>query len=356
MKEKAIKKLNELNFNVLNIHDNYISFTDGIYKYHLTYESIRKLNSNPHPLKSSNPYYIENVGTWLKINSIKLQVIGFASKNKLLYRCECGKTFERSFDAIKSKHRYTCTQCSMVSTVGKLKKEEQHLIGVIQEKGFSTNDRYVNCKTKMDFTDKQGYKYYLTMESVLQDNIPRKWIKSNPHSIHNIKKYIENNNLKCDILSTEYIKCNEKLQFRCECGNIFLCSIDHFIQGQNRCDKCSKNISSLELKTEEWLKKHGIPYEKEKTFGRFNGNKKPYRYDFYIPTKNMVIELHGRQHYEFTRLWHKTEDRFRKMQERDKIKKQFILERGITFLEIPYNKFSRNEEYKEILHSNLIGK
>ena len=42
--------------------------------------------------------------------------------------------------------------------------------------------------------------------------------------------------------------------------------------------------------------------------------------DFFIPSRNLMVEVHGRQHYEFVDLYHKTKSGFYKSQARDRDK------------------------------------
>ena len=357
-KMREIKMEQKTKYIVLKTFEDYIDFTDGTYKYRLKQESFRKLKTSPHPLKSTNFYYLENIKAWLKLNNVNLTLVDCneLNKNRITWKCECGNVFTRSFSKIKDAKQYKCNECSLKSRAKKLRTIEEDIINILQNKGLKTDDVYINKSSKMTLVDKDGYKYHLTINNISNKDNLRKWFKTNPYSIDNIKRYIKNNNLDCEILSDKYIKCDKKLEFKCSCGEVFSCSIDHFTRGQNRCGKCSKNVSSLELKTEQWLKSNNIEFEKEKTFGTINGNRNPYRYDFYIPSKNMIIEVHGVQHYRFTKLWHKTMNRFKEMQERDVIKRDFAIKNGMLYLEIPYTKFSNKDEFKEILHSNLIGK
>lgn len=51
-----------------------------------------------------------------------------------------------------------------------------------------------------------------------------------------------------------------------------------------------------------------------------------YEYDIYVPSRRLLIEFNGRQHYEFVPHFHKTMSNFKKQLRRDTIKK------GLAFL------------------------
>lgn len=59
--------------------------------------------------------------------------------------------------------------------------------------------------------------------------------------------------------------------------------------------------------------------------------------DFYIPKQKMMIECHGRQHYEFIKYFHKTAAGFIKSLQRDNQKKEFCEINEIELVELPYN-------------------
>lgn len=57
--------------------------------------------------------------------------------------------------------------------------------------------------------------------------------------IEEIKEYIENNRIASQLISNKYEGWNKKLEFKCECGNVYLRTFGHFKGGQVRCQKCS---------------------------------------------------------------------------------------------------------------------
>lgn len=65
-----------------------------------------------------------------------------------------------------------------------------------------------------------------------------------------------------------------------------------------------------------------------------------HRFDWYIEDLDLIIELHGEQHYKVTNRGNvgraQAEREFRRGQGRDMAKKQAAEEAGYTYLEIPY--------------------
>jgi very-short-patch-repair endonuclease len=66
-----------------------------------------------------------------------------------------------------------------------------------------------------------------------------------------------------------------------------------------------------------------------------------HRFDWYIPDLNVVIELHGEQHYKPTNRgnisYNKALQEFENGRMRDSAKKQAAIESGIKYVEIPYS-------------------
>ena len=108
------------------------------------------------------------------------------SATPLLLQCECGKTFTRTFEKIKSRHSYTCKEC---------------------------------LHKKMH--DENSYSYDYVKQKISEKG--------------------------CELLSESYYNNNQKLLIRCKCGNIFERNYNHFRRGQINCQECA-NKKTAEAK------------------------------------------------------------------------------------------------------------
>lgn len=108
--------------------------------------------------------------------------------------------------------------------------------------------------------------------------------------------------------------------------------------------KCDCNDSSYVATIKNFLKQHNISYETEKIFDNLRSPKtnRVLRYDFYIPSYNMLLEVHGKQHYEFVPSWHKTIEKFKYNQSLDTIKKEYAIKNMYNFVELAYSQFDEN--------------
>lgn len=91
---------------------------------------------------------------------------------------------------------------------------------------------------------------------------------------------------------------NKKADFKCpQCGNELKNKVIHDMYKRGlSCPKCSDGISYPEKFMMSILEQLNIEYEFQKIF-QWSHKKK---YDFYIPSLNMIIETHGGQHYKET--------------------------------------------------------
>ena len=60
--------------------------------------------------------------------------------------------------------------------------------------------------------------------------------------------------------------------------------------------------------------------------------------DFYLPLIKKCIEVHGEQHYKFSRFFHNTPLGFIKHKKRDQDKKEWCELNNITYIELPFDK------------------
>lgn len=65
-------------------------------------------------------------------------------------------------------------------------------------------------------------------------------------------------------------------------------------------------------------------------------DKHPLPFDFYFPNQNILCEFQGQQHYELNNEYWKSKVDLKDRQKKDKIKKDYAIDNGYIFLEVPY--------------------
>lgn len=110
------------------------------------------------------------------------------------------------------------------------------------------DDKFIDIKEKLLFKTNENYHFLSSMDGLQSTNGKvRLYHKSNPYTISNIKQYIENNNIKYELLSDEYINNTEKLLLNCSVHGEFKMSWSSLSQGCG-CNKCG------DIQTKEKLK------------------------------------------------------------------------------------------------------
>jgi len=75
--------------------------------------------------------------------------------------------------------------------------------------------------------------------------------------------------------------------------------------------------------------------------------------DFFIPSLNILIEVHGAQHYIFNKHFHKDIASFKLYQSNDILKQEWCELNNVLYIELPYNK---KKEWNEIITESLFRK
>lgn len=137
------------------------------------------------------------------------------------------------------------------------------------------DEKYKNNTTKLNYKDKDGYLYVITLADYLDGKHGRKFTKINPHTIDNIKHWLKVNNIDYELLSTVYISNgslnrNDKLEFRCPKGHIFSITWNDFYSNNYRCNKCHKHSKTNQEFINEMKEKYGNEYT---VLGEYQNNK-----------------------------------------------------------------------------------
>lgn len=98
------------------------------------------------------------------------------------------------------------------------------------------------------------------------------------------------------------------------------------------CPTC--NASKGELKIRQILEDNSVDFETQK---KFDGcvDKRPLKFDFYLPMHNLCVEYDGILHYKAVEYFG-GQEHLEEAQMKDNIKNDFCKENGIRLLRIPY--------------------
>lgn len=111
----------------------------------------------------------------------------------------------------------------------------------------------------------------------------------------------------------------------------------------------NNSYSNGEIIISNYLKSNNIDFIKEYTNHDLKIKNK-LRYNFYIPSKNAIIEFHGMQHYEFIKYFHNNMEGFKKQVIKDFLKENYAKENGFKYIVIKYTDINK---VNEILNKEL---
>ncbi len=165
-------------------------------------------------------------------------------------------------------------------------------------------------------------------------------------------------NNQYDYSDVIYINCKSYIDIKCSKHGVFKQKATTHLTGRG-CPTCNNSKGELEIMA--ILDTMNIDYIAQfpvRKSNKFSDNWnfiKNCKFDFYLPTYNLIIEYHGIQHYIFSPFFHGTEEEMLRRRKRDRNKKNFCLNNNIKYCEIAYNQ-DISEELKKILqHIQIAG-
>jgi len=123
---------------------------------------------------------------------------------------------------------------------------------------------------------------------------------------------------------------------RCDCGEELLVSSTELrAKRKSCCAHCKTSLGCIIIET--LLQENSIDFQKEYTiYDTYNNEPmQKYRFDFFLPSYNIIIEYDGEQHSKPIKYWGGLEG-LKATQRRDRIKTNYCLDNGITIIRIPY--------------------
>ena len=110
-------------------------------------------------------------------------------------------------------------------------------------------------------------------------------------------------------------------------------------------------MSKGEDKIIRLLRAANVRFEREKTFSDLRGGK--FRYDFYLPSYNILIEVDGEQHFKQVKVFQKTHSDFLKQQENDRRKNSYALANKIMLIRIPFWELDKLEKFEDLFQKKF---
>lgn len=361
--EKVKQELEKRNYNLIELIKNgdsrqIVFLDDDGYKYKTSWENFKK-SKNFKQVTYSNPFSIENIKLYLKINNIPIGLISteFSSVlDKMEFKMKCGHAYKISWHGLSKLKAYDCPECSRIEYGIKRRVSYDKVKKIFDKNNLKIMGKYELVNIPVDCIDKEGYKGRITYSGLKQGKDFSRFSPNNFYTIENIKNWIDLNNLDISIISKEYKNDKENMKWECKCGNYFYKSWEniHSKKGLS-CEKCFNKSKNEEI-CMNFLKEKNISFLREYKFEDCK-YKRPLLFDFYIPDLSRCIEVDGEQHYSPTKFKGTSEDKaikaFDLQKKKDKIKDEYCIKNNIGLLRIPYWDFKKNEYKNKI--SQYLG-
>ena len=142
--------------------------------------------------------------------------------------------------------------------------------------------------------------------------------------------------------NVQYVNAITKVKIVCLRHGPFFQTPDKHCAG-TKCPRCSSKVSKTEQRIANILTDANVEFETEKTFNDLVGTtiNSRLRYDFWIPSKNLLIEYDGEHHTQLVRrsATQTDDDLSRRlfcMQRNDKLKNDYAINKGMSILRISY--------------------
>ena len=369
--EKSIKTLGYI---LISINNNGLLILTDNEGYYYISSANRLFNNNlPRKFYPSNPYTIQNIKLWCKLNNKPFELIDKqeyeCNDKKLKWKClkeGCGEIFDGVWNDIQ-RDKANCTYCS-ISQYNKINDSNRLSIKnpILSSEWHPTKNGYL---TSYDVSVSSG-------ESVWWQclvNPEHEWYTSiNSRNQHNYKCPFcsgyypskDNNLLVCypDLCKEWNYEKNDKTPDKYTSHSRFEvwwkcrdCGHEWKATPRNRngkyktgCPECNK--SKGEKKIKEVCKLYNIPHDSQHTFdnlrGVSNGLLKfdvPVFWDKQKTQLRMLIEFDGEQHFR----WIKgmmIKENYENLRIHDKLKNEYCKNNNIKLLRIKYDQFDNIEE------------
>lgn len=172
-----------------------------------------------------------------------------------------------------------------------------------------------------------------------------KAIEKNMFSQDYIENMISENNPEIEFVD-EYKGNNKMYSLKCKkCGFIWKERIHKILL----CPNCNGHYKGEQV-VNNYLFNNNINFKTQKIFKDCK-DKRPLRFDFYLPDENLCIEYQGQQHYYPIKLFG-GDEYFSNLQRHDQIKRDYCNNNGIKLLEIPYT-YDTKEKIEQFLKENI---
>ena len=207
--------------------------------------------------------------------------------------------------------------------------------------GKCLSSEYIDSQSKLDWQCEKGHEWGTT-PACIQTGSWCPYCGWKSLSIESMQEIASKHRGKC--LSNEYINNGIGLEWECEKGHTWKAA-PASVQAGSWCPDCKRGRSERRCREifEKLFDSLFPSIYPDFLVNFYTGHK--LQLDGYNRNLSLAFEYQGIQHYEYVEYWHKTREEFKKLQERDDIKRLLCKRNGVTLIEIPYTVAYDDLEY-----------
>lgn len=266
---------------------------------------------------------------------------------KETFVCQAHGEFETSFYHLMKASKYGCRSCAPYGPKG-----WEYMQGKIFQKHGELYEYYLN---DANYTSGSKLKIICRQHGVFEQSYgdhlsgcgcptcfaETKAVSINDFLLNSITQH--GNSYRYDYVFDDYKQATSKIRIICPKHGIFNQQANDHGRGSG-CPSCNSSSHGENL-IRNFLIRHKEEYISQKTFPDCIRNKGLLRYDFYLPSRKLLIEYDGKQHYEEGYRCSDLND----MHKTDMFKTVYAESNGYRLLRIKYD-----EDTLKIL-SNMLG-
>lgn len=185
---------------------------DGMgYLYFLSMDNIKDARNKAHSIVAKyNPYSIQNIQQFIWNNNSKTQVLSksyIANKEKIHFKCECGKEYRICWNRVNNLNKVTCNCCSH----SKPRLSFEQIKEEVEKCGLFLVGENVQKSKDLTVADKDGIIWHTTLDRLRKGQLPQNKISSLEYQT---QKYLDELYIKYEYQKTfEYCKYKHLLRF-----------------------------------------------------------------------------------------------------------------------------------------------
>ncbi len=166
------------------------------------------------------------------------------SKTKMLFKCECGETFETNYDTFKRKNKRQCNACGIKNQIDKQSKTHEQFCNEVEKNGkgeYKVLGKYTNNHTKVEMLHiKCGKSYEVEPRKFIAGRRCPNCNQNFKYSTSEISEKVKNiTNGEYELLS-DYINYDTHITIKhIKCGHTWeVLPYNFFKNKATRCPKC----------------------------------------------------------------------------------------------------------------------